>query len=741
MTMIAHPTTASYFNGIRTATIDVRDATEVTVEKSSNPTDWTTLTTLAAIVKIKGIKEVTLVGGLRVPITELADAQAAIRARQVGLRLRGHNATDNTIQFEVDSQNQDLNASNENLQYRGLRLVLKDMRFGPWLGAINDYNNATAYVIGNRVFYNLLAYRCIANSTGNLPTNVSFWTPHTFASGERISYVRGSNTWGFTAISDATEVPLPPDYSAGTTYALGAKVFFADTAYKSLQNTNLNNPPSSSPTWWVAYYSENWTIRQFIGELNYGTSKQTYVFTYTLVNNFGEEGPPADPVTIDADYGHQITLHGYINSTVNTYQDYYKGAAGYRIRYYGFVADSSGTGEYKLIRESDPLGTSSFAGAFGHLIINRPADWQESLNTTLYGLPPATPLAIAAGENGMLHVLTDDYLATCEPFKGWAWPADYRKALTNRGIGMVSAPSGVLITTNGKPRYGAGPIPEQITLNELMIQQAGISQKALCSMGERGIAYASNDGIVIVQGLGATLASGTLFTRREWQSRYGTLLTKMRLAYHDERLVCIFPGTDQSESSNYQGFMVRFEEGAPMYTRLAINGSGLAVDNLGDQLLVGNLTGFYKFEAGYGMPLTWQSKLFITAKPENMGAAMCEYTGGPISLDVQADGVTVYTKTLPYAAGRVQVRWKLPAGYKSQNWSVYVTEGIPLSWSAVTTYASGATVTHTGVPWLSLQNANLNNTPALGSSWWSRIGGETVHRILLANTMQELAKA
>jgi hypothetical protein len=42
------------------------------------------------------------------------------------------------------------------------------------------YNNSTAYQIGNLVsFTGDTYYRCIANSTGNLPTNVSFWQPYT----------------------------------------------------------------------------------------------------------------------------------------------------------------------------------------------------------------------------------------------------------------------------------------------------------------------------------------------------------------------------------------------------------------------------------------------------------------------------------------------------------------------------------------------------------------------------------
>lgn len=44
--------------------------------------------------------------------------------------------------------------------------------------------------------------------------------------------------------------------------------------------------------------------------------------------------------------------------------------------------------------------------------------------------------------------------------------------------------------------------------------------------------------------------------------------------------------------------------------------------------------------------------------------------------------------------------------------------GSAAAWSSGTTYASGNTITYLGKPWASLQNSNLNNTPALGSSFW-----------------------
>lgn len=55
----------------------------------------------------------------------------------------------------------------------------------------------------------------------------------------------------------ASDVPEPDTgevaWSSGTTYALDAVIYLASThrRYRSLQASNLNNPPATSPTWWL----------------------------------------------------------------------------------------------------------------------------------------------------------------------------------------------------------------------------------------------------------------------------------------------------------------------------------------------------------------------------------------------------------------------------------------------------------------------------------------------------------
>lgn len=50
----------------------------------------------------------------------------------------------------------------------------------------------------------------------------------------------------YTSVTDATAV-----YSSGTTYALGVKVRYVNKIWESLQASNTNHQPDTSPTWWL----------------------------------------------------------------------------------------------------------------------------------------------------------------------------------------------------------------------------------------------------------------------------------------------------------------------------------------------------------------------------------------------------------------------------------------------------------------------------------------------------------
>lgn len=69
-------------------------------------------------------------------------------------------------------ENEDIRLANEIIREdnEDLRIANENAR-----NVFVAFNALTAYVVGNKVNYNGSSYRCILNSTGNLPTNTTYW--------------------------------------------------------------------------------------------------------------------------------------------------------------------------------------------------------------------------------------------------------------------------------------------------------------------------------------------------------------------------------------------------------------------------------------------------------------------------------------------------------------------------------------------------------------------------------------
>ena len=68
-------------------------------------------------------------------------------------------------------------------------------------------------------------------------------------------------------------------YSAATTYALAAKVRYLSRVYESLQATNLNHTPSTSPTWWLDTGPDNIhaALDSAVSTVSSATTEMTFV--------------------------------------------------------------------------------------------------------------------------------------------------------------------------------------------------------------------------------------------------------------------------------------------------------------------------------------------------------------------------------------------------------------------------------------------------------------------------------
>jgi hypothetical protein len=105
------------------------------------------------------------------------------------------------------------------------------------------YSSIVAYAIGQYVTYLGANYICIAASTGNLPTNATFFA----AVGATSVY---SSLIDFNLNQDPSLAPVL--WAVGTTYATGNKVGGSDeNIYSSIGNGNVGNDPTLGGGFWT----------------------------------------------------------------------------------------------------------------------------------------------------------------------------------------------------------------------------------------------------------------------------------------------------------------------------------------------------------------------------------------------------------------------------------------------------------------------------------------------------------
>lgn len=375
--------------------------------------------------------------------------------------------------------------------------------------------------------------------------------------------------------------------------------------------------------------------------------REARAYTYTYVNQYGEEGPPAPPLVVDMVEGQKITLQytpppttGYITMS--------------KIRVYR--TSTGGTGnEYLFVGEALVTSTRQFVDDVKGSALG------EAIMTRDFYPPPQNLRGITALPGGALAGFKDNEVWFSEPYMPYAWKPSLVQTVQNKIIGMCAYEGGLYVTTTAHPVLISGVNPGYMTAQKIPAVQAGTSKGSICNVGPF-VAYASHDGIVTLRGIDASLdMSFKFFTRDVWRQRYATKLNQMRLNAHDGHLVVWF--TDGTP-----GFLMKLDENQPTMTELSDPVYSATVFPQADALYLGSGNSLYEFK---GLPnrLGWSfwSKDFILPKQENLGCLQL-VGGGSLTLTVYADGTQVMQTLVSMdQTGSTVVR--LPSGFRARRYS------------------------------------------------------------------------
>lgn len=368
---------------------------------------------------------------------------------------------------------------------------------------------------------------------------------------------------------------------------------------------------------------------------NTNTTTETRAYAYTYANIYNEEGPPSDPVVVDVK---SVTFGGVTTYSTVSVQVTFDGSGAYvtinSARIYRTANGGASSDYYYALSASGTNGQVTVADTVK----------SDSLNEILSSIDNYPPDPLLKGlvhlGNGILAAWKGNEMWFSDAYRPWSWPPSYMLTFKHPVVSAVSHGTGALVTTLGQPVIVSGISPDAMSQTPLDISQAGSSKWAILNV-DGVVAYASNDGIIIVNGGQASFAvTERFFTRETWRKRTNGSLSTMQFAYYDGRLV-IF-----SKTNAFVAFMISLDEAAGSMTDLPLFVAQTSlVLTTSDQMYIVNGTALNQFGGGSDMAITWKSGDITLPDPTIFTIAQAECIGN-FTIKFYQNGTLGYTKEL-----------------------------------------------------------------------------------------------
>jgi len=479
-------------------------------------------------------------------------------------------------------------------------------------------------------------------------TVVTPWKQYTFTPPARTLYSPGQEATStfVEAESSTTTVVTEPVAPTGTPpdAKLTAQIIIKDTtnANKEIFNVTVSSG-ATTPTRSNAFPGGVEVMLTTDGELTFEWGVvETRAYVYTMVNSYLEESAPSPANVVSLTYLDYVevtttvpTFTGYSpRSATNIYRTF-----GTNPTYFKITTTNLGSNVYK-----DETFKSSDIG------VPLPSLEWDLPETGMTGLVPMPNGFFAAYKGNMLYF--------SEPFRPHAWP--YAMSFPNNITGICPDAQSLVVTTNAGAHMVLGSLPSNMSQQKLPLPQAGIAQRLMVNL-EGAVAYASADGIVLVQGSQSTMTlSQKFYSREDWRSTFATIADDARFGYTDGYLVMV-------SSQEAKGIIIRLDEAAGTLTQFNETFDSMFYLPITDTLYYSKGANVYRLRgAASYYTLDWWSKEFTTPNYTNFGAFFIRCTAST-AVTIYVDGVSWHTFTAA-ATGY----YRLPAGNRALRWSVRV---------------------------------------------------------------------
>lgn len=399
------------------------------------------------------------------------------------------------------------------------------------------------------------------------------------------------------------------------------------------------------------------------------SSLETRSYVYTFVSAYGEEGPPSAPSSVaTVNPNAEVSVANLSLSPGGAYNLTKK-----RIYRTSTVGTSA---EFQFVDEISIAQTS-------YTDTKAQSDLGEVLSTTDWVPPPSNLRGLKMMANGVAVGFVGNTLYMSEPNLPHAWPHKY--PVDYQIVGLSPFRQSVAILTNGHPFLASGVDPGGMTLERLEFPHACLSKQSIVDTGD-GCLYAGADGVVSIGAGGMKIVSEQIFSREQWQALNPST---MKAFFHDNRYHVMY----QDASGVRRTLIFDFSGQGAVLTTTDLN-AGTPVtagysDARTDTLYLAQ-GGFLKRfnNAATALVARWATGIYRLLHPVNFSFGMVrasEYPTGAnaIKLKMYADDRAPFVKTVTGPDA-----FRLPAGFRAQQWKFEIETSVEVSMFAVATSAT-----------------------------------------------------
>jgi hypothetical protein len=234
----------------------------------------------------------------------------------------------------------------------------------------------------------------------------------------------------------------------------------------------------------------------------------TRSYTYTWVNEFGEESTPALPVTGSGNANGVWNIGNITDPVVVS------GYPNYANKYlYRTITGASGQTTFYRVA-TVPIGTLTYADN-GAVMTDAILASNLTLESTTWALPPATLKGWISMPNGFLIGFDGNTVYMSEAYHFHAWPAEYKQATETPIVGLGVLGQTCVVCTQGYPATVTGVQPATCAFTKSTSNEPCMARGSIVSTPD-GVVYASPNGLVIIGPQGIVNATKDLITRDEW---------------------------------------------------------------------------------------------------------------------------------------------------------------------------------------------------------------------------------